>query len=113
MAAAGTQDRLIRALNQFGFTTSDAKAYMALLKSHPATGYELTASSGIPRSAIYNVLRRLEALNVVNRVKVHTAFHGRVESGVCKMVVCGLGKKKGVETFHRRGADRIFLECFR
>ncbi len=39
----------------------------------------------------------------VNRVKAHTAFHSRYESGVMKMMAIGLGKQKGAETVHRDG----------
>ncbi len=44
-----------------------------------------------------------DGIVVVNRVKIHTAFHGGIESGLCKMVTVGLGKRGGAETFHRRG----------
>ena len=53
-------------MQQLGFTASAAKAYVALLKRHPATGYELAAASGVPRSAIYNVMRRLQSAGLVN-----------------------------------------------
>ena len=66
-----TEDRVIRALQELGFTASEGKAYVALLKQHPATGYELASRSGVPRSAIYTVLRRLEGLGLVN------ALHGK------------------------------------
>ena len=62
------EERIVQTLKQLGFTASAAKAYMALLKEYPATGYELAARSGVPRSAIYNVMRRLEAQGVVNAV---------------------------------------------
>ena len=39
----------------------------------------------------------------VNRVKPHTSFRGEVESGLCKMLVIGLGKHTGAVEFHRRG----------
>lgn len=39
----------------------------------------------------------------VNRIKAHTAFHRRYESGVMKMMAIGLGKQKGAETVHRDG----------
>lgn len=52
-------------MKELGFTVTDAKAYVALLKNHPATGYELAARSGVPRSAVYNVLKRLEGLGLV------------------------------------------------
>jgi len=50
---------------------------------------------------------------VVNRVKPHTAFHGEVESGLCKMVAVGLGGINGAETMHRRGLGPAIVESFR
>ncbi len=64
----GTEERIIRAMKQVGFTESHARAYLALLKGHPATGYELAARSGVPRSAIYDVLKKLDSLGLVNAV---------------------------------------------
>lgn len=40
---------------------------------------------------------------VINRVKPHTAFRGRVESGLAKMLAVGLGRQKGASTIHRYG----------
>jgi len=60
------EERIVGAMKQLGFTQSDARLYLALLKRHPATGYELATASGVPRSAIYNVLRRLEGRGLVN-----------------------------------------------
>ena len=39
----------------------------------------------------------------VNRVKPHTSFRGKHESGLCKMMVIGLGKHTGAVEMHRRG----------
>ena len=44
-----------------------------------------------------------DAVLVVNRVKPHTDFHGPVESGLIKMAVIGLGKRRGAEAIHFRG----------
>ena len=41
-----------------------------------------------------------DATIVVNRVKPHTAFRGRIESGLCKMTAIGLGKQRGAEQMH-------------
>jgi hypothetical protein len=41
-----------------------------------------------------------DAVLVVNRVKPHTNFSGRIESGLVKMVVAGLGKQRGAKSFH-------------
>lgn len=37
---------------------------------------------------------------VINRIKAHTAFRGKVESGLMKMITIGLGKQKGAEAAH-------------
>jgi hypothetical protein len=37
---------------------------------------------------------------VVNRVKPHTDFKGKIESGLLKMISIGLGKQKGAEMIH-------------
>ncbi len=42
-------------------------------------------------------------LVVINRVKPHTAFRGPVESGLCKMLAVGLGRKQGASLMHRYG----------
>lgn len=47
------------ALHQIGFTEYEAKVYLALLREHPATGYQLSKESGVPRSMVYEALKRL------------------------------------------------------
>lgn len=44
-----------------------------------------------------------DAVIPVVRVKPHTAFRGPIESGICKMLVIGLGKHKGALAYHRYG----------
>ncbi|NKC14049.1 MAG: DUF2088 domain-containing protein [Gammaproteobacteria bacterium] len=39
---------------------------------------------------------------VINRVKPHTGFTEVVESGLCKMLVIGLGKQSGASTIHQQ-----------
>lgn len=60
------EDRMVAIMNRFGYTGSEARAYVALLQQSPATGYELAARGGVPRSAIYGVLKRLEQAGIVN-----------------------------------------------
>lgn len=55
-------------LVKFGFTNNAAKAYTALLKNSPSTGYEISSQTDIPRSAIYNVLNRLVSQGYANSV---------------------------------------------
>lgn len=47
-------------------------------------------------------------LVLINRVKPHTAFRGKVESGMCKMLAVGCGKHQGALNMHKFGlADSI------
>ncbi len=60
------ESSLIHQLNQFGFTQNESKAYITLVKQFPATGYEISQRSGVPRSAIYDVMHRLELDGIVS-----------------------------------------------
>jgi sugar-specific transcriptional regulator TrmB len=51
----------IDALVRIGFSEYEAKAYLALLRKNPVTGYELSKQSGVPRSMIYEVVGKLVA----------------------------------------------------
>jgi hypothetical protein len=44
-----------------------------------------------------------DAVLTVSRVKPHTDFRGRYESGIVKMLVIGLGKRDGAAQHHRWG----------
>jgi Cd2+/Zn2+-exporting ATPase len=50
-------DKLVK----IGFSEYEAKAYVALLRESPVTGYQLSKLSGVPRSMIYEVLGKLTA----------------------------------------------------
>ena len=56
-------------------------------------------------SAVYWDRRAYEAgaAVVIGRVKPHTAFRGRVESGLIKMAVIGVGKQRGAHALHAPG----------
>ncbi|HEX3049016.1 MAG TPA: helix-turn-helix domain-containing protein [Aggregatilineaceae bacterium] len=56
---------LLSELQELGFTEYEAKVYIALLKDHPATGYQLSKQAGIPRSMVYEALGRLDARSAV------------------------------------------------
>lgn len=43
----------------------------------------------------------------LNRIKAHTAFRGRYESGVMKMLTIGLGCQQGAEVCHRQGIPHL------
>jgi HTH-type transcriptional regulator, sugar sensing transcriptional regulator len=64
-----TRDDILESLGELGFSTNEARAYRGLLVESPATGYEIAQRAGIPRSAIYAVLKRLEDGGLVARVE--------------------------------------------
>lgn len=56
---------LQNALQAIGFTENEAKTYLALLREYPATGYQVSKNSGVPRSIVYEVLSRLHTRGAV------------------------------------------------
>ncbi len=50
---------VLPALAALGFSLNESRAYAALLRESPATGYEVGVRAQVPRSAVYGVLRRL------------------------------------------------------
>jgi hypothetical protein len=49
------------------------------------------------------VVAQADGVVVCGRIKPHTSIKGVVESGLCKMMVVGLGKHTGATCFHRQG----------
>ena len=47
-----------------------------------------------------------DGIVLVNRVKPHTDFAGRFESGLMKMLVIGLGNDAGATSYHRHALER-------
>lgn len=58
---------LLAGLAAIGFTEYEAKVYVALLRTHPASGYQISKEAGIPRSMVYEALGRLHARGAVLR----------------------------------------------
>jgi len=57
-------DEIVTRFAEVGLTRNEALAYMSLVEApseEGLTGYEVAARSGIPRSAVYAVMRKLEA----------------------------------------------------
>lgn len=60
--------------------------------------------SGVRKQPVYIDKYASEADGIIlfNRVKPHTSFRGRYESGLMKMMAIGLGKQHGAETIHHQ-----------
>ena len=71
-----------------------------------------TASVGDADLPVYFATAALaaDAALVVNRVKAHTNFSGPIESGLAKMAVVGLGKRRGARAFHSRAIAERYVE---
>lgn len=50
---------------------------------------------------------KADGIVIINRVKPHTCFRGKYESGLLKMLAIGLGKQKGAETCHQYGFENM------
>ena len=44
-----------------------------------------------------------DGIVLLNRIKPHTSFTGRYESGLLKMLAIGLGKRRGAAQVHKLG----------
>ncbi len=75
-----------------------------------------TTEEGIPVVLSKDAMA-CDGIIVVNRIKPHTEFHGRIESGLTKMMVIGLGKHQGAILAHswavRYGYERTLISCGR
>lgn len=48
-----------------------------------------------------------DGIVVIGRIKPHTNFHGRIESGLLKMLTVGCGKQAGADICHANGFDNM------
>ena len=114
----GADPFIVPAMGSHGGATAEGQAL--LLK-----GYGITAETmGCPvRSSMETVLlgysefgkpvyqdknaHEADGIIVSCRIKPHNAFRGTYESGICKMMVVGLGKQKGAESVHSDGLGNM------
>ena len=48
-----------------------------------------------------------DGIILFNRIKPHTSFRGKIESGLKKMLVIGVGKQKGASICHKLGFEKM------
>ena len=73
-----------------------------------------TNSFGLPIHFDRNA-HQADGIVLLNRIKPHTSFTGRYESGLLKMLTIGLGKREGAAQVHKLGLPglrRFFNETF-
>jgi hypothetical protein len=99
----GTEEGQLAVLRSLGITSSALDAPVEAC----AKSLEIGATADGLKAYILETAMAVDAILPVNRVKVHTAFHGVVESGLYKMLVVGLGGPKGAAQFHGEGSARL------
>lgn len=74
MPAQSAHDRLIEHLQRTGMSGYEARTYTALVAAGvPLNGYEVAKRSGVPRSTVYEILRKLTARGLAFEVRADEA----------------------------------------
>lgn len=112
LKALGAKPFIVPAMGSHGGAT--AQGQLKLLAHYGIT----EASMGVPIKSSMNVIKittspfgfpvyidkyasDADHIVLVNRVKPHTRFSGKIESGIVKMLMVGLGKHQGASLYHR------------
>jgi len=114
----GLQPFIVPAMGSHGGATADGQA--ALLASYGVTpdnmGCPVQSSMDVVEldrgplpHGIYmdRFAHESDGVLLINRIKPHTDFHGRFESGLAKMAVIGLGKEPAASTMHAYGVPGL------
>ena len=92
-----TAEGQIEILRDYGMT--EGRIGAPVLSSMDVVGLGATVK-GIP-VFLDKLANEADHIIVINRIKPHTEFHGKIESGLIKMLVIGLGKHRGAIEAHR------------
>jgi hypothetical protein len=98
-----TAEGQIAVLARMGFTEEKMGAPIRATMDVVQVG---TTPSGLP-AYVDSLAAAADGIIVINRIKPHTSFRGKIESGLGKMIVIGVGKQKGAETCHALGYGRM------
>jgi hypothetical protein len=95
----GTAEGQRALLGEFGVTE---EALGCPIRSEMETAVLGTDGFGLPIHFDRNALGA-DGIVLLNRIKPHTSFTGRYESGLLKMLAIGLGKREGAAQVHKLG----------
>jgi hypothetical protein len=110
----GAEPFIFPAMGSHGGATADGQRQMLaeLGVTEESTGAEIRASMDVveighvedgPRLFQDANAHAADYTLLINRIKLHTDFHGPLESGLAKMCVIGLGKQYGASMMHAYG----------
>ncbi len=97
---AGKAEGQRKILAEYGITE---ERMGAPVRASMETVYLGTVSGGVDVYFDKIAYEQSDGIIVVSRIKPHTDFKGRIESGIFKMLGIGLGKHKGASYLHRGG----------
>jgi hypothetical protein len=93
----GTAEGQRQVLESYGITESFCGAPIKAAMEVVSLG---SSDAGYP-VVLDKHASQADHVGVVARIKPHTGFHGAIESGLCKMMLIGLGKHVGALNYHR------------
>lgn len=114
----GAQPFIVPAMGSHGGATAEGQVEMI-------AGYNITEKTmGVPILSSMDVIQygeledgtplycdkyawESDGIIVFNKVKPHTDFRGKHESGIAKMIAIGLAKHKGASMFHMKGFENF------
>ena len=101
----GTERGQLQILEKLGITSKTMGVRVVAKNDVVKIGNISTGESVFFDSEAYNA----DGVILVNRIKPHTDFDGdgKIESGLCKMSVIGLGNHRGCVSMHRAGIERF------
>ena len=103
----GTADGQRHVLAERGITESDVGAPVhATMETHLLG----TTPGGVDVHLDLNAFRA-DHVVIIARVKPHTSFRADIESGLCKMLAVGLGKRAGAASIHESGLAETIPEA--
>jgi sugar-specific transcriptional regulator TrmB len=124
-----TQADVVAALVALGFNRNEGRAYATLVERGPATGYEVSQRSGVPRSAVYTVLRRLVDRGAARSIAgsperfLATPADALVDLLGSRLKACGVALREAIarldvtpavpDAFSVKGYERVMEEAAR
>jgi hypothetical protein len=99
----GAEPFIVPAMGSHGGATAEGQR--KILEEFGITGIESsmeTVALGV-NAFMDRLAYESAGVIVINRVKPHTSFHGRYESGLMKMLAVGLSKATGARALHQGG----------
>jgi hypothetical protein len=99
----GTESGQKEVLDSLGITEAALGAKVITCAECDVIG---ATHEGIPAYFLKSALM-MDGILVINRVKTHTSFKGKVESGLIKKLVVGLGGPAGAKQFHNFGSEEL------